>query len=92
QGCPVIGSKVGGIVEQVIDHETGFLVEPLEAGQITSYMKYFLHNPVIRNNMAEKAVEHVRNNFLVPTLVKKYLHLMRYLLKIDKEPPIFKIG
>ncbi|MCF8304719.1 MAG: glycosyltransferase [Bacteroidales bacterium] len=92
QGCPVIGSKVGGIVEQVIDHETGFLVEPLEAGQITSYMKYFLQNPVIRNNMAEKAVEHVRNNFLVPTLVKKYLHLMRYLLEIDKEPPIFKIG
>ena len=34
QGAPVIGSRVGGIKEQVIDGQTGYLVDPLDVETI----------------------------------------------------------
>ncbi|MCF8235617.1 MAG: glycosyltransferase [Bacteroidales bacterium] len=91
QGCPVIGSKVGGIVQQVIDRQTGFLVEPMSVKEITNYMHYFLLNPQERDQMSVNAVEHIRHNFLIPNLIKKYLLLMRFLLNVDKKTPYFRI-
>ncbi len=91
QGCPVIGSNVGGIVQQVIDRQTGFLVEPMAVNELSNYMRYFLLNPVDRNEMSKNAVEHIRQNFLLPNLVKKYLVLMNHLLGIEKKTPYFRI-
>ncbi|MCF8227556.1 MAG: glycosyltransferase [Bacteroidales bacterium] len=91
QGCPVIGSKVGGIVQQVIDHQTGFLVEPLAVNEVSRYMRYFLLNPDERDVMSKNAVEHIRQNFLLPNLVQKYLVLMNHLLGFEKKIPYFRI-
>lgn len=92
QGSPVIGSNVGGIVQQVIDRQTGFLVDPMAEDEITRYMRYFLLNPHERNAMSKNAVEHIRNNFLLPVLVKKYLVLMQHLLGVDERTPYFRIS
>ncbi len=91
QGTPVIGSNVGGISQQVIDYETGFLVEPFDIDAIRQKMKYLLLNPTESRMIGEQAIEHVRENFLLPALLEKYLLLMRYYMGIDKNPPWFKI-
>jgi trehalose synthase len=92
QGTPVIGSNVGGIPQQVIDHETGFLVEPFAGDKISRKMKYLLLHPEENKHIGKQAIEHVRENFLLPSLLEKYLLLMRYYLGIDENPPTFKMG
>jgi trehalose synthase len=89
QGTPVIGSNIGGIKLQVLHEETGFLVEPFDIESIARYSKEMLMNKEKRDNMGMQAIEHVRKNFLITTLVEKYLLLMRYYLGLNK--PYFKI-
>lgn len=89
QGTPVIGSEVGGITMQVLDNKTGFLVKPKEKDRIKTFTKHLLLNNDDRDRMGIHAIEHVRDNFLITTLVKKYLILMRFMLGIDF--PYFKI-
>lgn len=92
QGTPVIGSNVGGISQQVIDGKTGFLVDPFDMERIREKMKYLLLHPEGSQFIGEQAVEHVREHFLLPSLLEKYLVLMRYYLGIDQNQPWFKIG
>jgi trehalose synthase len=89
QGTPVIGSNVGGISQQVIDNQTGFLVEPFDIEYIANRMKYLLLHPAESELIGVQAIEHVRENFLVTSLLEKYLLLMRYYLGIDKHTPYF---
>ncbi|MBN1416882.1 MAG: glycosyltransferase [Bacteroidales bacterium] len=83
QGTPVIGSDIGGIKLQVINGKTGYLVNPHNIHSIVTFMKYLLINADEREKLGYNAVEYVRENFLITTLVKKYLILMRFLLGID---------
>jgi trehalose synthase len=83
QGTPVIGSNIGGIPLQVINNKTGFLVEPYNVDHIATYMKFLLTNKDERERIGYHAVEHVRNNFLITSLIKRYCILMRFLLGID---------
>jgi trehalose synthase len=89
QGTPVIGSNVGGISLQVIDGKTGYLVNPHNLSNIVIFMKYLLTNPDEREKLGYNAIEYVRENFLITTLIKKYFILMRFLLGIDF--PYFRI-
>ena len=83
QGTPVIGSNVGGISLQVINGKTGYLVDPYKLDDIVIFMKYLMLNPQEREKLGYNAIEYVRDNFLITTLVKKYFILMRFLLGID---------
>ncbi|MBN2520675.1 MAG: glycosyltransferase [Bacteroidales bacterium] len=89
QGTPVIGSNVGGIVLQIIPSKTGFLVEPFDIERIAGFAKYLLLNNQERDKIGIQAVEHVRDNFLITSLVEKYIKLMRFLLGTDF--PYFRI-
>jgi trehalose synthase len=90
QGTPVIGSKVGGIKLQVLDHETGYLVEPNDVDAIAAYARDVLTDREKRDQMGMQAIEHVRDNFLMTTLVEKYLLLMRDYL--DLNVPYFRLN
>ncbi len=92
QGTPVIGSNVGGIAQQVIDNKTGFLAGPFEMNKIKEKMKYLLLHSEVSQLLGAQGIEHVRENFLLPSLLEKYLLLMRYYSGIDENPPSFKIG
>jgi trehalose synthase len=73
KGKPVIGGNVGGIPLQVIDEETGFLVDTIEAcGEKTLYL---LQHPDEARGMGEAAREHVRENFLITRHLRDYLDL-----------------
>ncbi len=83
QGTPVIGSKVGGIVQQIRNGKTGFLVEPFEHNDVATYMKYILTEHSEREKMGYYAIETVRDKFLITSQITKYFILMRYMLGID---------
>ncbi len=91
QGTPVIGSKVGGIIKQVVDGQTGFLVDPLDVKAIVKKMHYLLENPEVTQQMGENGKEHVRSHFLITELVHRYLSLIQYYSGMTSEAPYFRL-
>jgi len=75
KGVPVVGGNVGGIPLQVLDEETGFLVNSIEeCGQRTLQM---LQQPKLRADLGAAAREHVRSNFLITHHLRNYLKLFQ---------------
>jgi colanic acid/amylovoran biosynthesis glycosyltransferase len=62
-GLPVIGSRIGGIPEGVLDGETGFLVPERDAGALAARMGDLLHDPAMRLRLGAQARAHVERNF-----------------------------
>lgn len=70
---PVVASAVGGIPTQVIHKHTGLLAHSVEG---TAYqVRFLLSNPAIAQKLAEQGHEHVRENFLITSNVRRYLTL-----------------
>ena len=77
KGVPVVGGNVGGIPLQVIDSETGFLVNIVEeAAEKTIYL---LKHPEEAKSMGEKGRGHVLRNFLITRHLGDYLKLLSHL-------------
>jgi trehalose synthase len=77
KGRAVVGGNVGGIPLQIIDGETGFLVESVE--ECAEKVVYLLRNRERAQQMGAKAREHVRKNFLVPRHLRDCLQLFKRL-------------
>ncbi len=73
KGKPVVGGDAGGIPLQVIDGETGFLVDSAE--ECGEKMRYLLQHPQEAARMGEAGREHVRQNFLTTRHLADYLRL-----------------
>jgi trehalose synthase len=70
---PVVASAVGGIPTQVIHKHTGLLAHSVEG---TAYqIRFLLSNPAIAQKLGEQGREHVRENFLIISNVRRYLTL-----------------
>ncbi|MCL4500454.1 MAG: glycosyltransferase [Deltaproteobacteria bacterium] len=74
KGKPVIGGAVGGIVMQIQDYNTGFLVHSPEGCAFR--IRYLLHRPEIARHLGQKAREFVRQHFLITRDIRDYLNLM----------------
>ena len=77
KGKPVVGGKVGGIPLQIVDGETGFLVESVE--ECADRALYLLQHPEEARRMGQAARERVRRHFLITRHLRDYLHLFREL-------------
>ena len=76
---PVVAAAVGGIPTQVIHKCTGLLAYSVEG---TAYqIRYLLSNPPIAARLAEWGHEHVRENFLITSNVRRYLTLFLHFLR-----------
>jgi len=73
KGKPVVGGNAGGIPLQVIDGETGFLVESVE--ECAEKTLYLLEHPDVATRMGAAGREHVRQNFLSTHHLRNYLRL-----------------
>jgi len=62
-GKPVVASRVGGLVEVVEDGETGFLVEPKEAGELAQALLRLLREGELRERFAKNARERAESLF-----------------------------
>jgi trehalose synthase len=76
---PVVASAVGGIPAQVIHKHTGLLAHSVEG---TAYqIRFLLSNPSLAQKLGEQGYEHVRENFLITTNVKRYLTIFLHSLQ-----------
>jgi trehalose synthase len=75
---PVIAGAVGGIPTQVIHKLTGVLVHSVEG---TAYqIRYLLTHPEFAAGLGRNGYEHVKENFLITSNVRRWLLLFQILL------------
>jgi trehalose synthase len=61
---PVVGSAIGGIVDQIVDGRTGSLVDPLDLGEYAAGVCSMLADQPLSVRMGVAARERVRDQFL----------------------------
>jgi trehalose synthase len=82
KGKPTIGGAVGGIPNQIIDKLTGVLVHSVE--ECAQQMRYLLTHPDFAMQLGRNGREHVKENFLMTTDVRRWLLICRILLANQK--------
>ncbi|HPD06752.1 MAG TPA: glycosyltransferase [Candidatus Bipolaricaulis sp.] len=73
---PVVATNVGGIPQQVIHGQTGYLVEPGDYEGAASLVTRLLQDPELRHRIGSQGREHVRQNFLMPRLLLDWLRVL----------------
>jgi trehalose synthase len=74
---PMVAGRVGGIVDQIVDHETGWLVDSPSA--CAAACLEVLADPLGARRLALRGKEVVRRNFLTPRLLRDWLVLFNQL-------------
>ena len=77
-GLPVVSTRHGGIVDSIIENETGFLVNEFDIDEMAEKMIYLVENPVISKQMGENARNFIFNNFSM----KKHIEHVDSAIKI----------
>jgi len=62
-GCPVIGSKVGGIVDVIDDNVNGFLTRPKDSVDIAEKLMNLLSNPSLRKRFVKNGRKKAEKKF-----------------------------
>ena len=78
---PTVGGRVGGIVAQIRDGETGWLVD--SASACADACLEILADPAAARTRALRGKEYVRRHFLMPRLLRDWLVLFNRLLGND---------
>jgi trehalose synthase len=79
---PVVAGKVGGIVIQIQDGVSGYLVSSPE--ECAARCLDLLRDPALRKRMAAAGREHVRENFLITRDLRDQLELVTTLAKVSR--------
>jgi len=77
---PVIAGAVGGIPTQVVHKLTGMLVHSVEG--CAYQLRYLLTHPEFALQLGKNGREHVKENFLITTNLKRWLVLFQILLGV----------
>lgn len=97
-GRPVIGTRIGGIPDQIADGETGLLVPPGDVAALRQAMERLIADPALREHMGaaakRKAVE-FQAGTVVPRIERAYQELLdRNGPALDRltSPPVQRAG
>ena len=86
KGKPTIAGAVGGIPNQIIHKLTGVLVHSVEG--CAFQIRYLLTHPEFARSIGVSGREHVKENFLMTTSVKRWLLLFGILEKARRNPSV----
>lgn len=78
KGAAVVASDVGGIPLQIVDEETGFLVDPNDHEQVAEKIIRILEDPELRAKLGGSAYNQVEEHFLI-------IHQLLDWIKVLKE-------
>lgn len=70
---PVIGGNTGGIRLQIIDNETGFLVN--SSKEATDRIDFLLQHPQLAQELGTRGQQHVLEHFLITRHLQDYLNV-----------------
>jgi trehalose synthase len=77
KGRPMVAGRAGGIVDQIQDGDTGYLVESV--AECADALDQILEQPQQARAMALRGKEYVRRHFLSPRLLRDWLALFNRL-------------
>lgn len=69
---PIITTKCGGSIEQIIDNYNGLIVET-NAASMSEAIDFFITNPQEIEKMGKNAYHHVKKHFAFAKMVDKYI-------------------
>lgn len=81
KGKPVVAGNVGGIPNQIIDGENGFMVDPSDYKTCADRVVALLKDKKLVKEIGKNAKEHVRQKFLTTRLAINYLDLISELIR-----------
>jgi len=84
KGKPTIAGAVGGIPNQIMHRLTGVLVHSVEG--CAFQIRYLLTHPEFARTIGMNGREHVKENFLMTTNVKRWLLLLRIVEQTKARP------
>ena len=84
KGKPIIGGNVGGIRIQIVDGESGYLVD--NATQAGERMAQLLSDDELCAEIGRNARDRVRQRFLIPRLLNDYLRAARQATSAARQP------
>jgi glycosyltransferase involved in cell wall biosynthesis len=79
-GCPVVGTRVGGMPDIIVDGETGSLVAPRDADALATAILHLLQDQKNTCRITEAARAMVQEQFTVQRLIKDTESLYQNLL------------
>jgi trehalose synthase len=80
KGRPVVASRIGGIQDQIVDGDSGVLLDdPHDLAAFGAALRSLLDDPEGAERMGERARERVREEFLSARSLLQYLDLLRKL-------------
>ena len=83
---PVVASRIGGIQDQIVDGESGCLIDdPLDLKSYGETVRGLLDDPERATKIGDAARDRVRNEFLGPRHLLQYLALIGTLLDGDNK-------
>ena len=71
-GKPVIGTNVGGISDAIDHGNNGFLIKPNNPKDLEKTLTKILRDENYYNNLSKNSLNHVKNNFDIKLIGKKY--------------------
>jgi glycosyltransferase involved in cell wall biosynthesis len=71
-GTPVLATRVGGVPEEFVDGESGFLFGPGDLETATRRLAEFLGDPALRARMSRAARTHAEKSFALDRMVSDY--------------------
>jgi glycosyltransferase involved in cell wall biosynthesis len=74
---PVVASAVGGLLDLVVDGETGLLVPPRDVGALRAALERLLGDRALRRSLGEAGRERVRKHFSWPAVTDATLAAYR---------------
>jgi glycosyltransferase involved in cell wall biosynthesis len=70
-GKPVVATAIGGSLDQVVDGETGYLVQPANPDALAEKILVLIADPALRRQMGEAGMERVRTHFALQAMVER---------------------
>ena len=78
---PVVGFSAGGMVEAVVDEQTGLLVKPEDADALGSAIARLIDDPDLASRLGAAGRERMQNEFSIDTMADKHVALYEAVLR-----------
>ena len=76
RGIPVIGSRVGGIPEVILEHKCGLLFESGDYEDLADKIKYLYYNPLVRLEYGCESKKIIESKFLADDKAREIISLI----------------
>ncbi|MEG1617181.1 MAG: glycosyltransferase family 4 protein [Bacteroidales bacterium] len=73
---PVIGTKVGGIPEMILNNVSGFIVNKCDPHELAEKIDFFIQNPDLINVMGERGHQYFMDNYSEACFINRYTCFM----------------